>query len=119
VTQSKFIQLYFHIDETLNNLNLPTVLRKNIYLIAKEAVNNAVKYSGCKKLFVKLERQKKLLLAEIQDDGNGFDITKASDGNGLKNMHYRATQIQAEFLIESSAGKGTRVCLKKKINFLQ
>ena len=115
ITQSKFIQLHFNSDESLNNLNLPTTLRKNIYLIIKEAVNNAVKYSRCKNLFVNLEQQKKILVVNIQDDGDGFDITKTHDGNGLKNMHYRAEQIHADFLIESSNGNGTKICLKKKI----
>ena len=115
ITQSKFIQLHFYSDESLNNLNLPTALRKNIYLVIKEAVNNAVKYSHCKNLFVNLGHQKKILAITIQDDGVGFDISKTHDGNGLKNMQYRAEQIHADFLIESSTGNGTKVCLKKKI----
>lgn len=115
VAQSKFIQLYFYSDESLNSINLPAALRKNIYLIVKEAINNAVKYSRCKNLSVRLERDKKLLVAEIQDDGDGFDAAKVHDGNGLKNMQYRSEQIHASFLIKTSPGQGTKVYLEKKI----
>lgn len=115
ITQSKFIQLHFFSDENLNSINLSTTLRKNIYLIVKEAINNAVKYSRCKNLTVRLEGNKKLLVAEIQDDGDGFDAVKLYDGNGLKNMQFRSEQIHASFLIKTSPGLGTTIYLKKKI----
>ena len=115
ITQSKCTQLHFHSDESLNNINLPTSLRKNIYLIIKEAMNNSIKYSACKNLYIKLERDKKLLITEIKDDGNGFDTNKNFTGNGLKNMRSRASQIKTAFIIESSPGEGTTIRLETRL----
>ncbi len=115
ITQSKCTPLHFHSDESLNNINLPTALRKNIYLIIKEALNNSIKYSACKNLYIKLARDKKLLITEIKDDGNGFDANTNFEGNGLKNMRSRASQIKAAFFIESSPGKGTTIRLEARL----
>jgi signal transduction histidine kinase len=85
--------------------------RKNIYLIFKEALNNAVKYSGTEKVDVRASIQNKQLELQVKDYGKGFDILKSSRGNGLGNMKNRAKELQAQLQIESGAEKGTLVKL--------
>ena len=43
------------------------------YLIFKEAVNNAVKYSDTEKIEITSSNQNKTLVLQIKDFGNGFD----------------------------------------------
>jgi signal transduction histidine kinase len=93
-------------DETLN-----MQMRSNIYLISKEAINNAVKYSGAANISFELSGRKKSYLLKIKDDGKGFDTTTDYSGNGLQNMKARATEIDGRLQIESDINKGTEVIL--------
>jgi signal transduction histidine kinase len=51
----------------------------------------------------------------ISDDGKGFDTKRDFEGNGLKNMHSRAREINADLKMTSEIGKGTSVDLSLKI----
>lgn len=107
----KNIQLHFTADEKLTTTVLPLEHRKNIYLIFKEAVNNAVKYSGAQNVRVRLSLQNKNLSLIIKDDGNGFDEATVKKGNGLKNLQTRAEEIKGTIAVDSHEGKGTTVSL--------
>ncbi|HEY9007473.1 MAG TPA: two-component regulator propeller domain-containing protein [Ohtaekwangia sp.] len=87
-------------------------VRKDFYLIFKEAINNAAKYSQCKKLIVHLTRFAQGIRLRISDDGIGFDKMILSNGNGLKNMRYRAETIHAVLQIESVPQEGTSIFLR-------
>jgi len=47
----------------------------------------------------------------IQDNGKGFDVSKSTQGNGLKNMKKRANEIKAQLTIKSFPGSGTTIQL--------
>jgi len=86
--------------------------RKNIYLIFKEAVNNAAKYSECKNLFVDFHFKKWGCIIKIRDDGKGFNPDIVKKGNGLYNMHKRTEAIKGDLGIHSKPDEGTEVVLK-------
>jgi len=110
VCSSKNIIPHFNkID--FHQLKLPMEMRKNIFLIFKEAINNAAKYSGCKNIFVNMQMQNRMFMLSITDDGEGFDITNAANGNGLTNMRKRAKELQGEISIISELNKGTIINL--------
>lgn len=86
--------------------------RKNLLLIAREAVNNIAKYSGAGKAgisFKEVEGAKQLL---IWDDGRGFEAGTALQGNGLSNIRQRCSVLGGECDITSTPGKGVRVCCR-------
>jgi signal transduction histidine kinase/ligand-binding sensor domain-containing protein len=85
--------------------------RKDFYLIFKESINNAAKYSGCKKVAVHLSHFPDTLTLRMQDDGQGFTPSLNGSGNGLKNMKYRAQAMGAKLFIESTPGNGSSVLL--------
>jgi signal transduction histidine kinase len=87
-------------------------VKKNIYLTFKEAINNAVKYSEAKNIFLSVKNEKDFINLEIRDDGKGFDKHTCQQGNGLSNMQARANDLQANFNIDSRPGKGTAVRLR-------
>ncbi len=85
--------------------------RKDFYLLFKEAINNAAKYSCCKNLTVQIEQDADLLHLKITDDGTGFNEKVIKNGNGLINMRERAVAMGGEINIESAIGKGTDITL--------
>lgn len=107
------IVLHFENAGQLEDLKLSMEQRKNVFLIFKETVYNSVKYADCKSITVKTMLRDKQVVLHISDDGKGFDVTNytAKNGNGLKNMRYRAQEIGAYYSIESTPGKGTTTTL--------
>jgi len=88
--------------------------RKNLFLIFKESVNNAAKYSRATELVVSFHQHTKTITMKIVDNGIGFDIGQA-DGNGLRNMEARAIDLHAKFLLKSEKGAGTSIVLEMPI----
>lgn len=93
------LDLAFHNPET----------RKNLLLIAKEAINNAAKYSAAHKVRVSLKKKNGRVILGIADDGRGFDVTTVTPGNGLGNIEKRCHSLGGEYRLSSGPGEGTRV----------
>jgi signal transduction histidine kinase len=108
---AKKIEFEFEADDEAGKKKLPMDVRKNLYLIFKEATNNMVKYSDANKASFSIKGGKNELTMLIRDNGKGFDMAKETIGNGLKNMKKRAEEIGAKLLVESGIGTGTTVQL--------
>ncbi len=109
ILESKGIALHFNTDESANVLNFPMELRKDFYLLFKEAVNNAAKYSGATDVWVNIRVQNKNILLDISDNGIGFDTALVKRGNGLWNMERRAERLGGTFSLISAVGQGTQI----------
>ncbi len=105
------ISLHFSADERLTHTILPLEHRKNIYLVFKESVNNAVKYAEANNIHVQLHCNGKKITLLVKDDGKGFDAALVRPGNGLKNLHLRAAEIKGTLTVEAIPGKGVTVQL--------
>jgi signal transduction histidine kinase len=103
------------IKEDIPEERLTMQQRRNVYLICKEAINNAVKYSAGKNLLMNVGREDHSVRIQIQDDGQGFDKENHSAGNGLLNMQERANEIYARLQIRSQQGDGTLIELTVKL----
>ncbi len=97
--------------ETLHKLKMSMTQRRNCYLIFKEALNNAVKYSGTEKIDILVNLQNRQFTLTVKDYGKGFDPAVIVAGNGLDNMKSRAKEIGGQLTIDSMPGKGTTVLL--------
>lgn len=82
--------------------------RKNILLIAKEAMNNIAKYSQATDVIIRLESSNGHLLLAIVDNGKGFDENRHF-GNGLHNMQQRGKELGGELTINSRKESGTSI----------
>jgi two-component system sensor histidine kinase UhpB len=82
-------------------------VRKNIFLIFKECINNILKHACCTEMTVSVNKINDQLEFIISDNGKGFDINATSTRNGLKNMQKRATEINGALLVTTQPGKGT------------
>jgi signal transduction histidine kinase len=108
------IQYEFIQSKDFSNMQLDLNQRKNLYLVFKEAINNAAKYSNCTQIMISILHQNNSLVLEVKDNGKGFDIANQFTGNGLKNIRQRAAEMNGSAVISSRAGKGTTVLLKIK-----
>lgn len=103
------IDLDFQAPSSEEGLRLGVDQRRDLFLIFKEAVSNAVRHSGCSKLEVKLSVENGSIALIISDNGSGFDSSVESEGNGLLSMQRRAESLGAKLSIESQVGDGTSI----------
>ncbi len=109
--ESKNIDFSFHIAKEIDELRIPMQLRKDYFLIFKEAVNNLAKYSGCSNADISIEKINRNIVTVIADNGKGFDAQIINSGNGLKNMQQRAAAIKGKLNIKTAEGEGTTITL--------
>ncbi len=115
ILEPKNITYRFSGDESLKDTTLSLERRKNLFLIFKEAVNNAAKYSGATDLEIIFSRQGNTLSLSVSDNGGGFEPERVKTGNGLKNMKARASALRARFDFVTSVKEGTKVALEVPI----
>ncbi len=95
------IQYNIHVDERADKEANDFILRKNILLIIKEAVNNAVKYSSASNIEISIQIIDKKFMIRVYDNGVGLKINYKA-GNGLLNMKKRTEELGGIFKISSS-----------------
>lgn len=110
VLEAKDIQFIFRVEPTLETLKLPAGRYYDVYLIFKEALNNAAKYAEASEMKIELSQQKECLQMTITDNGQGFDASKTK-GNGLKNIQKRAENLKGSLQILSIINEGTQIIL--------
>ena len=89
---------------------LDPMRKRNIFLLMKEALNNAIKYAEARRIGVALYITGNAFELRVHDDGKGFDPqTQGPGGNGLSNMRARARALGAELEIISAPGRGCSV----------
>jgi two-component system sensor histidine kinase UhpB len=83
-----------------------------VYRVAQEALSNAARHSGAKRITVKLARREDAgVELDAADDGRGFAFDDAERGLGIAGMRERALLVGGELTIESRPGRGTTVRL--------
>ena len=109
------VDCVFDLPELMPDRALSVEVRRNVYLVAREAIHNVVKHAGAAKVRINLEMNEHGFKITIKDDGHGFDPGKLEfPGNGLVSMKNRMSDIDGEFLIYSKAGEGTEIVLVVK-----
>jgi ligand-binding sensor domain-containing protein/two-component sensor histidine kinase len=109
--EPKGIAYSFNAEPDMEHLKIGMIIRKELYLIFKETIYNAAKYSKATSVQICFFRLKNRLTLTIQDDGAGFNVKEVSSGNGIYNMKQRAKKINADFRIESKENQGTMISL--------
>lgn len=96
----------------------------HLFRIAQEAVNNALRHSGCKRIRIRLTQGDEATTLEVTDDGNGMPASawqgvrptgRETEGLGLSIMEHRAELMGAGFSIEAGSGGGTVVRCTLKV----
>ena len=92
------------------------IIRDQLFLIAREAIFNALRHSRATKVEVELEYLRSSLSMSVRDNGCGFNpdtVQEAGNSHrGLRGMRARAETINAQFEIWSRPRAGTEVRVK-------
>ena len=86
-----------------------------IFRIAQECIQNSIKHSRAKKIWVKLDFQHGQCALLISDDGVGFNMETVREGSGFTNLHARAIMINAKLDVQSGLGAGSKILLTTSI----
>ncbi|MGB9314156.1 MAG: ATP-binding protein, partial [Pseudolabrys sp.] len=81
----------------------------NVYRIAQEAVNNALKHARASEIIIGLRKEDHDLVLTIRDDGAGMRSLRKKKTMGIHMMKYRADVCGGKLEIESRRGHGTTV----------
>ena len=103
------------IDFKSNNINhrLSSNLEVSIFRLVQESVNNALKHSRTKEIFVNIQVVNGVIEIIVKDTGIGFDPnTLKNHSFGITGMQERVDILKGTLEIESSEGNGTSIYLK-------
>ena len=86
--------------------------RHNLVMLVKETLNNVVKHSQAREVWLRLTVEGNRLVISIEDDGRGFaDFAGATTGDGLPNMRKRCACVGGVLRFETRPGQGTTVSI--------
>ena len=112
---SRNIQFQFHAPDRDRDLRLGPEVRRDVFLIFKEAVSNVVRHSSCAEAVIQLSVEGKELVLTVSDDGEGFDPGDDGEGQGLASMLRRAEGFGGTLEVGPNDGRGTIVLLRVPI----
>ncbi len=111
IIEAKGIQYEFEANNLVTR-SMSMDKKRNIYLICKELINNALKHSQCTKIALRCSVKASYLNISFSDNGKGFDVNKATNRNGVKNIQTRLQELKGSYELTSEAEKGTKYELK-------
>jgi signal transduction histidine kinase len=94
------------------DVKLGADVRRHVFLIFKESVNNIVRHAGCTTVEVEVKVEGAWLILKIADNGKGLDGARLGEGNGLVSMRKRAHILGGELDVTSAEGVGTTIVLR-------
>jgi signal transduction histidine kinase len=103
------ITLRMRLPDAEEDVALGANLRRELFLIFKEAVNNMLRHSACTEADMELTLAGGSLRLRLSDNGRGFDPDRAGDGHGLLSMRDRARGLGGDFRVCSEPGHGTTI----------
>jgi signal transduction histidine kinase len=121
VLSAAAIDLEFRVPEAPPDFSLGANIRREVFLIFKETINNIARHSAATRVEIDFSLNHHDLTLRFQDNGRGFDNSdqsqsydwqKARGGNGLISMKKRSQELGGEYLIESRPEVGTSAILK-------
>lgn len=111
VAENADLRFKYIAEENIPAQEVNPETRRNLLLILKETVANAVKYSSCTELKLEIRWANEKFTMKISDNGSGFD-PEANDkvnSNGLRNIRQRAEASGGTVKFHSESGQGTSV----------
>lgn len=113
----------FDAPDAAHDTRLGASVRREVFLIFKESVNNVLKHASAANVAINFRLEHGRLELVISDDGRGFEPvdsvtlsgeyepTDGTGGNGLYSMRRRAAEMGGSFEVRSKRGEGTNVTL--------
>ncbi|NMH27666.1 sensor histidine kinase [Flavobacterium silvaticum] len=92
----------FHLDSEIDWIKIDLDIKKNLYRIFQESLNNIQKHSNADKIFIGIEK-KKIIIIDILDNGSSFK-KNFNLGNGIKNIKSRVSEMNGRLTISKKEG---------------
>jgi signal transduction histidine kinase/ligand-binding sensor domain-containing protein len=112
VLTGRDIEVEFRAPDAEDGLKAGADLRRDLFLIFKEAVNNAARHSGCSRVEIELRVDRSIVVLSVRDDGRGFVTESLPEGNGLVSMKRRAASLGGDLRVKSIPGQSTEIIFK-------
>lgn len=106
------IAFSFRVNGALHPIPVSPEIRRNLFLILKEACNNAMKHSAASKIEALFQYTNGEIVLEVRDNGKGIPdggFLCEINSSGMKNMERRATGIGFHFKIEKNQAGGCSI----------
>ncbi len=111
VFTARDIEFTFDAPHLAEEFALGANLRREVFLIFKESVNNIVKHAACRRVEINLRIEDSEIYLSLRDDGAGFETGETFDGHGLASMKQRAAGLGGTLSIVSGKTTGTTTTL--------
>ena len=111
VLSTRNIEMHWDVESAERDLDLDAELRRQVYLVFKESINNIARHSGATTAYVRLRLTGCQLMLEVSDNGCGVERWDGPDGNGLRSMKMRAAGLGGTLEVRSAGGQGTTIVL--------
>ena len=122
----QFAREQFEVTPTRLHLDMPPNLpdhpltaevRHNLFLVVKEALNNALKHAHAADVWLRLNADGNQLKVEVEDNGGGMiENSTGRKGNGMENLHTRTAQIGGQLDVQTRSGQGTKIAIWLKLS---
>lgn len=120
VLDAKDIDYRFYLPDKQTDIPLGADVRREVYLMFKESVNNLAKHSAAAKAELTIKVEDDFLVVIVKDNGKGFQTLPPDEspvfavmgGNGLPNLSKRTKSLGGEFQVNSKIGAGTEISFK-------
>lgn len=90
----------------------------HIYRILQELLHNIHKHAQANQVNISITSKNNVICLTIEDNGQGFDVSKAKSGIGIKNMKARIAELKGDFNINSERNKGTKIRIEVPTKYL-
>ena len=107
VFTARQIEFRFRTPDPERDISVGANIRRELFLVFKEAVNNVVRHSGCSQAELEFRAGPDGLVLLVNDNGRGFDVARAGDGHGLLSMRERTERLGGHVQVLSRPGQGT------------
>lgn len=123
ILTAKGIGLEFSAPSFTTDIPLGANPRRDLLLIFKESLTNIVKHSNASHVRIEFAIAHETLTLTIKDNGSGFEVSQVKDalfsdqkgGHGILSMKKRAAEMSGDLNINSSAGQGTTITFRLRL----
>ncbi|MCW3088128.1 MAG: hypothetical protein JWQ78_1514 [Sediminibacterium sp.] len=90
-----------------------------LFRIVQEILQNAMKHSAAKNVYIRIKEESEVLTISVTDDGIGFEALEKSHGVGMMNIRHRTHLLGGTVQWRSAPGKGTVVIIQLPVKPLE
>lgn len=117
VLEAAGIEVGFRTELVRADASLKADVRREVFLVFKESLNNIVRHAQCKRVDIHVNLQGAQVVLKVCDDGLGFcDQQENGRGHGLASMRARAQRLGGNLEVSSEPGRGATVVLSVPVS---